>query len=203
MFLHDNDFKRFLESVFLFNDAFFVRPTKLFDRVMALSFAEHFDFERQHFVDVCAYTVIPNHFHIQVKQVRDGGISKLLHKLDMGYSKYFNYRIDRTGTLYEGKFQAVHVANDEYLKFLPVYIHLNVLDLYGIPWRDGLVEDWDKALELLASYRWTSHGVYIGKKQYLPIVKEETIRDFYADAEDYLSHIRGWSQRSLNPNWLG
>ena len=202
MFLNDNDFKQFLESLHLFNDAFFVRPTKPIYRAMSLSLSERFDFERNHLVDVCAFTLIPNHFHLQVKQIKDGGISKLLHKLDMGYSKYFNYRKDRSGTLYEGEFKAVHVENDEHLKFLPVYIHLNVLDLFGIPWRDGLVEDWDKALELLASYRWTSHGAYIGEKQYLPIIKEETMRDFYLDADDYLDHIRGWSQRSIHENWL-
>lgn len=198
IFLHDYNFQRFLESLHLFNDSLYAAPTNSMQRIEALSMSEVFDFERDHFVDVCSYTLIPNHYHLLVCQLKDGGISKLMHKLDMGYTKYLNHQLERSGTLYEGEFKAIHVKEASHLIHLPVYIHLNILDLYGFPWREGVITDWEEALRLMASYRWSSHGAFLGKDQRLPIVKSETIKSFYVDNEDYLGHLRGWSERSLS-----
>lgn len=197
IFLNPEDNERFLESLHLFNDRRYAAPRTQLQKVEALSMSEHFDFEREHFVEPCAYTLIPNHFHLLVRQLIDGGISRLMQKLEMGYSKYLNLKIDRAGTLYESPFKAIHVSNEAHLVHLPVYIHLNILDAFGFPWRDGLVENWEEALPLMDSYRWSSHGAYVGRDQHLPIVTPDTIRNFYDSPEEYISHIRGWSERSI------
>lgn len=198
IFLKDHDFERFLQSLHLFNDALFTTPRSLHQKVKALSMADVYDFERDHYVDVISYCLIPNHYHLLVRQRKQGGISKLMHKLDMGYSHYLNNRLDRSGTLYEGAFKAIHVDHEAYLEYLPVYIHLNVLDLGGFDWREGSVKDWKTALDFLSRYRWSSHCAYMGKKQYLPLIKADTIQELYRDTDDYVSHLKSWSMRSIH-----
>jgi REP element-mobilizing transposase RayT len=197
IFQDEIDFKNFLECLHLFNDALFVRPTRLSRKVMNLSMSERYDHEREHFVDIYAYSLIPNHFHLLFRQLRTDGISRLMHKLEKTISNTFNRRNGRTGTLFEGNFKAVHVTNESHLIYLPTYIHLNVLDVGGFSWRDGIVENWEEAVGFMERYPWSSHGAYMGQKQYLPIVREEIVQSLYTDIDDYLSHIKGWSQRSL------
>jgi putative transposase len=197
LFLDDADNERFLESLHLFNDRYYGSPKTMMQRTLALSMSDRFDFEREHFVEICAYTLIPNHFHLFVRQGMDGGISRLMQKLEMGFSKYFNRRHDRSGTLYESPFKAVHVSNRAHFFQLPVYVHLNILDLFNFSWRSGLVDDWDKALKLMSMYKWSSHNAFMGDGQYLPIVSQGTIDGFYNSPEEYEEHLRGWSSRHL------
>ncbi|KKQ83451.1 MAG: Transposase [Parcubacteria group bacterium GW2011_GWB1_38_8] len=48
-----------------------------------------------------------------------------MHKLCMGYSKYFNAKYHRSGALFQGKFKAIHIDTDEYLLYLSAYVNLN------------------------------------------------------------------------------
>lgn len=76
-------------------------------------------------VKLIAYCVNPNHFHFILEGTREKGIEKFLHKLSMGYAKYFNAKYKRSGALFEGKFKAKHIDSNEYLLHLSAYINLN------------------------------------------------------------------------------
>lgn len=76
-------------------------------------------------VKIHAACLLPNHYHILVTPIVDGGLSKFMLKLGTGYSMYFNKKYDRTGSLFEGSYKAKHTDSDEYLKYLFSYIHLN------------------------------------------------------------------------------
>lgn len=78
-------------------------------------------------VNIIAYCINPNHFHFILEQVADRGIEKFMHKLGMGYSKYFNIKYKRSGTLFEGRFKAKLIDTDDYLLHLSAYINLNHL----------------------------------------------------------------------------
>ena len=85
--------------------------------------------------------LMTNHYHVILETPR-GNLSKIMHYLNMSYATYFNSRRKRHGPLYQGRFKAVLVQQDQYLHHLSRYIHLN-------PVRAGIVED---PLE----YRWSS-----------------------------------------------
>ena len=68
-------------------------------------------------VDVGAWVLMPNHFHLLLKETEDDGISEYVHKLLTGYSMYFNKKYHRKGALFEGPFNAKHLDTDEYLKY--------------------------------------------------------------------------------------
>ena len=76
-------------------------------------------------VDIGAYCLMPNHFHLLIRETAEGNISRFMLKLQTGYPMYFNKKYQRTGALFEGKFKAKHITNDNHLKYLFAYLHLN------------------------------------------------------------------------------
>ena len=76
-------------------------------------------------VDLVCYCLNPNHFHLLIREIKEGGISKFMHRFIGGYSKYFNNRNKRKGTLFEGRFKAKHVSDNDYLLHASAYINLN------------------------------------------------------------------------------
>lgn len=76
-------------------------------------------------VEIVCYCLNPNHFHILLRQVVDKGVSEFMKRVGGGYTKYFNNKYHRSGVLFQGQFQAVHVASNQYLLHLSAYINLN------------------------------------------------------------------------------
>ena len=90
-------------------------------------------------VSVIAYCLMPNHYHLLLRQDAEIGIDVLLQSVFTSYVKAFNKAQSRTGTLFEGPFQAKHVDSEDYLFHLCRYIHRNPVD-------SGLVispSDWE------------------------------------------------------------
>lgn len=82
-------------------------------------------------VNLLAYCLMPNHFHLLIKQKSIDGMTKLIHKLLTIYSMYFNRRHKRIGHLFQGCYKAVLADNDEQVLHLSRYIHLNPVKLTG------------------------------------------------------------------------
>ena len=88
--------------------------------------------------DVVAYCLMPSHYHLLVCP-REDDLSRPMQRLALSYTKAINKRRGRAGSLFQGRFKAIHVDRDEYLVHLSRYIHLN-------PLAAGLVqqaEDWE------------------------------------------------------------
>lgn len=78
-------------------------------------------------IRLLGYCLMPNHFHLLVKQKITDGITKLIRVICTNYSMYFNKRYKRNGTLFQGKYRAVLIKTDEQLLHVSRYIHLNPL----------------------------------------------------------------------------
>ena len=76
-------------------------------------------------VEMLAYCLMPNHFHFLVRQHDKVSLEGLMRSLMTRYSMYFNKKYDRVGSLFQGRYKAVLVENEEYLLHLSRYIHLN------------------------------------------------------------------------------
>lgn len=76
-------------------------------------------------VAVVCYCLNPNHYHFILQQIEDRGIEKFMHRLGLGYTKYFNQRHERSGVLFQGPFRAIHIDSNEYLLHLSAYVNLN------------------------------------------------------------------------------
>jgi putative transposase len=85
-----------------------------------------------------------------VKQLSVNGISEFMKRLGNGYTKYFNYRYNHSGYLFQGKFKSIHIDTDEYLLWLSAYINLN--------------SKLHKITNNLNKYPWSSYLDYINQR---------------------------------------
>ncbi len=125
-FLDTHDYQRFLESMFLTN-----RPQKLhMDSLCGALRQNVWNIPiTTPLVAVGVYCLMPNHFHLLIKQNVENGISIFMQKLGTAYTMYFNKRYERSGGLFTRPFRAKHIDGDLYLQQIVRYIHLNPLDL--------------------------------------------------------------------------
>ena len=75
-------------------------------------------------VDIICYCLNPNHFHLLLKQIKDGGISEFMRRIG-GYTYYFNLKYKRSGPLYQGTFKSTHIASNGQLLHASAYVNLN------------------------------------------------------------------------------
>ena len=79
-------------------------------------------------IELIAYCLMPNHFHLLLKQNSKNSMEKFMRSLATRYSMYFNRKNDRVGKLFQGHYKASLILEDPYLLHLTRYIHLNPLD---------------------------------------------------------------------------
>ena len=127
IFVHEQDYRRFQLLLHVSNTASRVNMRDLFTRYKGQTFADIFMLEKpdKDLAEVLAYCLMPNHFHIILRQKADAGISTFLHKLFTAYSMYFNVKHDHSGILSQGSFKSRHVNTENYFRYLFSYVHLN------------------------------------------------------------------------------
>jgi putative transposase len=104
-------------------------------------------------VEIIAYCLMSNHFHLLLKQKTENGITTYISNFTNAYTKYFNTRNERSGPLFQGIFKAVFIETDEQLLHLTRYIHLN-------PVVGSVIETTS-----LNKYLWSSYPSYLSSKQ--------------------------------------
>lgn len=145
---------------------------------------------KEELVDIGAYVLMPNHFHILVREKTDGGISKFMKKLLTAYSMYFNKKYQRTGSLFEGRFQAKHADTDEYLKYLFAYIHLNPVKIVDPEWKENGISDIEKAKKYLMDYKYSSYLDYMGQnREESVILNKSTFPEYFSEFKDFDNFI--------------
>jgi len=80
-------------------------------------------------IDLLAYCLMPNHFHLLIKQQGQSDMEHLMRSLISRYTTYFNKRYHRLGPLFQGRYKAVLIKSDAQLLHLTRYIHRNSFGL--------------------------------------------------------------------------
>lgn len=81
-------------------------------------------------VDVVAYCINPNHFHLVLTPLCEKGVEKFMQRIG-GYTKYFNNKYERSGSLFEDKFKSKYISTNKYLLHLSAYVNMNNRNLLG------------------------------------------------------------------------
>lgn len=76
-----------------------------------------------------SFSLMPNHFHLQIKQIKTTGMEKLTRRVLTSYSQFFNRKYKRRGPLFESVYKAVILNTTEQFLYLSSYIHRNPLKL--------------------------------------------------------------------------
>src|SRR3989339_783003 len=123
IFQNTSDYKRFMALLYLANSN---QTVEFRNNSYGNSFNEIFKQDRgEQLVAIGAYCLMPNHFHLLLTPLVNGGISKFMLKLQTGYSMYFNKKNERVGALFQGVFKSQYINEDKYLRYIYAYIHLN------------------------------------------------------------------------------
>lgn len=84
-------------------------------------------------LELYCFALLPNHFHLIVKQKPATAIDKFINSLGTRYATYFNKKYKRVGKLYQGVYKAVNIESEEQLLHLSRYVNLNPINWLSIP----------------------------------------------------------------------
>lgn len=112
-----------------------------------------------------------------------------MHKLGIGYTKFFNLKYQEVGRVFQGSYKAKLVAEETYLKYLCVYIQvINVLELFPGGFEAAL-RNFNEAMKFVDNYPFSSHLDYIGLRNSL-IIDKDILAEIIPTAEDYKKLVR-------------
>jgi len=131
-------------------------------------------------VEILAYCLLSNHFHLLLKQKSNRGISEFMRKLG-GYTGYFNNKYKRSGSLFQGKFKSTEIRSMNKLLKMSIYVNCNA-EIHGIM----KAQNWI----------WSSYLDYIGKRngtlcnKKIVLDEVESINEYIELCEDMVPVFR-------------
>lgn len=196
IFLDERDYERFLCLLYLSNS------TKSFDISKDpnsdWSFEKVLQIDRgETLVSIGAWCLMPNHFHILIKEKAEGGISKFMLKLSVGYSNYFNKKYFRRGSLFEGTFKARHIDSDRYLKYLYSYIHLNPIGIIDKGWKKKQIKDKVSAKKYVKEFQYSSYRDHLNEERLEnKIINREVFPKYFKTIKGFEDMMSFWIDNS-------
>lgn len=156
--------------------------------------------EGEKLVDVVCYAIMFEHYHVLLKELKEGGIINFIHKSDISIAKYINIKTKRRGPLFESRFKSKHIDSNQYLLHLSLYIHLNPLDFIdGSNWRNHQLKDWDIKIKKLLDYPWSSLKEFLYNDFKDPIISgEDIILGQFNGTKDYEEFLKNWANDASN-----
>jgi len=147
---------------------------------------------RELLVEILVFCFMPNHIHLLLKQIKNGGITQFMRKLGAGYAAYFNKKYNRRGHLFQGRFKAVHIKNDKQLETVFVYIHSNAISLIEPKWKEVGIKNSKKVIKFLENYKWSSYQDYIGNKNFPSVIQKNFLLETMGGKEGCRNFIENW-----------
>lgn len=190
IFIIDRDYQRFLETLYYYQ---FQGPKPRFSTHQRFKIKDYSNNPK--IISVMAYCLMPTHFHLILKQLKDNGITEFIGKVCNSYTKYFNTKHGRIGPLLQGEFKTVLVESNEQLLQLSRYIHLN-------PYMSEVTND-------LRSYPYSSYQSFIGNmldklsdpELVLSLFKSKRdYQGFVLDQADYAREVKQIEHLLLDPD---
>ncbi|HEX9721814.1 MAG TPA: transposase [Candidatus Paceibacterota bacterium] len=194
IFLGDADRWRFLQALLLFN-----REKSPFNLLWKLEhehrgkmnfrilkeFLEKNSKEETSLVRIMADCLMPNHYHLILEELVEGGITKFMHKLGTGFTMYFNKKYERVGSLFQGPFKVVQVDTDEYLQNLLVYVNvINPAEFIEPNLKEEGVKNIQGIMQFAEAYPWGTQQEYLGIRE-SPIIDKGVAHSLFPNRAKY------------------
>ncbi len=138
VFRNQKEYDRFIVYVFVSNSTEHRRVSDIGKSDLDSIFSNEIFNSTEPLVEIGAYSLMSNHVHFLLKEIREGGIAAYMQRVFTGYTMYFNNKHQRTGSLFSGTFKSKHVFDDRYLKQALPYVMLNPVELFEPEWKYGV-----------------------------------------------------------------
>ncbi len=106
------------------------------------------------------YCLMDNHYHILIETEKEN-LSTFMRIVSANYSQYFNKRYQRSGHLWQDRYQSKYITSDEYLYTLIRYIEYN-------PVEAGLAQS-------IGEYPYTLSSLIFNAKEHYPCSNESLL----------------------------
>lgn len=133
------------------------------------------EYSRELRIAVIAYCLMPNHYHLLVRQDADSAEGLLPQRVFNSYVKAYNKRYEVSGTLFEGMYKALHVTTDTYLLHLCRYIHAN-------PVKHGFTTH-------AADWEYSNYPEWVGARGGTLVDRGFVLEHFAGDAQPYARYL--------------
>jgi putative transposase len=131
---------------------------------------------KEKYIELGGFVLMPNHFHMIVSEIHDKGMSRYMQRVLNSYTKYFNAKYGKSGHLFQGPYGAVHIKNNEQLLYLSAYIHRNPREL----------KEWHNKEH---QYMWSSYRDYINVNRWEPLLKTDLIISQFRNNKEYIRFV--------------
>ena len=179
---HDiNDYVRFLFLILYFQSPVKFpqvgRFVKQFVKSSAFDTGDEEGVIKKRTVELVAFCIMPNHFHLFVKEVDEGGIAAYMQRVLTAYSKYYNTKYTKSGHVFQGPYRAVHIGDNRQLLHLSAYIHRNPRE----------ISKWFRKEE---QYPWSSYQDFIGNNRWDDLLVQDIILGQFKNKEKYQHFVK-------------
>ena len=129
--------------------------------------------KNKYLVEIYAFSIMPNHYHLLIKQSLDSGIMNFIRLFQNSYARYLNLKYKRSGSLFQSPFKAVRLETDEQFLHVARYIHLNPLTSF-------VINDFND----LKSYHWNSYLDYLSSNP-RKFVNTSVLMNYFKNKEKF------------------
>lgn len=194
--IHDR--KRFSRLLFYSNDEY---RDEYWERSITdlepFTRPEHWP-ERSPLVKILAWTLMSNHLHLVLKEVREGGLAKFMQKICGSMTTHYNAKYKERGSLFQGAYRGrtVDLHGDEYLRYLAVYVMVkNTFELYpgGL---EHAIKNFDEAYAWAVRYSFSSLSAYTSERE-SPILDKDIFGELFDSPADFKEFSRECMQNRL------
>lgn len=202
IFLETSDFFRFIYCLYELNEKGLIKMRdRIEDRLKRKKYTEKYTgatcvsrYRGEALVEVVAFCLMPNHYHLILRQLVDGGTSLFMKKLANSYVGYFNEKHSRKGlgSLFQGRFKAVHVKKDKQFLALICYIFTNPVEIIEKDWKEKGSQNPEKSMQFLKSYRWSSFLDCVGISNFPSVTKRDFITEFFGGPSKIKESVESW-----------
>ncbi|MBU2639997.1 MAG: transposase [Nanoarchaeota archaeon] len=131
----------------------------------------------ERYVELIGFVLMPNHFHLILRELKAGGISKYMQRVSNSFTKYSNTKNKTSGHLFQGSFKIIHIKDDNQLLYLSAYVHRNIREVKG----------WKNKEHL---YPWSSFQDYVAENRWGELLKTDIILEQFPNKDKYKLFVK-------------
>lgn len=127
-------------------------------------------------IELISFVLMPNHFHVLIRNLSDSVTSVYMQRILTSYSKYFNTKYNKKGHVFEGPFGAIHIEDNRQLLHLSAYIHKNPKS----------ITEWANNYD---QYPWSSYQDYVGLNRWGKLLSTDIVLKQFKNQNKYKEFI--------------